>query len=86
MIAGLGDARIVFPLLLLLFFPTMITLVISLISIAILVLVNFKGFTFMVLIRWLRGKIIGRVRTARSPIQQRRLYGKASSSGAVRGH
>ncbi|PPC84782.1 MAG: hypothetical protein CTY35_00230 [Methylotenera sp.] len=79
-IRGLGDAKILFPLVLLVFFPSWWTLGFCVASIITLMLINYKGFTFSVLMRWLRGRVIGSTRLARSSIQYRRLYGKKSSA------
>lgn len=77
-ISGVGDARLLFPFILLVFFPGWWVFGLCVVASLILVLLNYKGYTFPVFKRWLRTKLIGDVRLSRSAVKNRRFYGKAA--------
>ncbi|MFL9611128.1 IcmT/TraK family protein [Methylobacillus sp. Pita2] len=81
-IAFIGDARLLSPFGLLVFFPSWWILGLCAVSTVLLVLLNYKGYSFPVFKRWLRTKLIGKVRLSRSAIKNRRFYGKANPGRA----
>jgi len=59
------DGRAVFPLLLLLFFPNLWTLIFCVVLITFFSILNRFGFTPLIFFRWLRSTLAGPHKTAR---------------------
>lgn len=73
-IRGIGDARVIFPIVIFIFFYSWTTFLISAASILILMFMRFKGYGFTTLLRWMRSSIAGKRRLGRINLMKRRLY------------
>lgn len=75
-IKGIGDARVIAPILIFVFFYNWYTFFFSIACIALLMVMRYKGYQFLTLVRWARGRAAGNVRTGRMPIMKKNLYEK----------
>lgn len=72
----IGDARVIAPILIFVFFYNWYTFFFSIACIVLLMVMRYKGYQFPTLLRWARGKAAGNVRTGRTQKMKKNLYEK----------